>query len=157
MPLGHIEMIEPPNKTLQDRTDEILSKEASADNIAEVKEEPVTAELLDVTGTPTSGEPLDATRNLIVALPPDMELNLDIGTPTSPTEPNPKVTPCCIKLTRCDTSTITSTIEKTESHVEVNVVVKNPSYELRPKTSTSSNKATSTMRSRRPQPKIFPM
>ena len=150
VPLGHIEMIEPPNKTLQDRTDEILSKEASADNIAEIKEEPVTAELPDVTGTSTSGEPLDATRNLIVALPPDMELNLDIGTPTSPTEPNLKVTPCCVKLTRCDTSTITSTIERTESHVEVNVVVKNPSYELRPKTSTSSNKATFTMRSRRP-------
>ena len=150
VPLGHIEMIEPPNKTLQDRTDEILSKEASADNIAEIKEEPVIAELPDVTGTSTSGEPLDATRNLIVALPPDMELNLDIGTLTSPTEPNPKVTPCCVKLTRCDTSTITSTIERTESHVEVNVVVKNPSYELRPKTSTSSNKATSTIRLRCP-------
>ena len=150
VPLGHIEMIKPPNKTLQDRTDEILSKEASTDNIAEVKEEPVTAELPDVTGTPSSGEPLDATRNLIVALPPDMELNLDIGTPTSSTEPNPKVTPCCVKLTRCDTYTIMSTIERTESHVEVSVVVKNPSYELRPKTSTSSNKATSTMRSRCP-------
>ena len=150
VPLGHIEMIEPTNKTLQDRTDEILSKEASADNIAEIKEEPVIAELPDVTGTSTIGEPLDATRNLIVALPPDMELNLDIDTPTSPTEPNPKVTPCCVKLTRCDTSTITSTIERTESHVEVNVVVKNPSYELRPKTSTSSNKATSTMRLRHP-------
>ena len=77
VPLGHIEMVEPPNKALQDRTDEILSKEASVDNIAEVKEEPVTAELMDVTSTPSSGEPPDATRNLIVALPPDMELNLD--------------------------------------------------------------------------------
>ena len=45
---------------------------------------------------------------------------------------------------------MTPTTEMTESHVEVNVVVNNPSYELRPKTSTSSNKATSTMRSRRP-------
>ena len=79
-----------------------------------------------------------------------MELNLDIDTPTSSTAPNPKVTPCCVKLTRCDISTTTSTVERTESHVEVNVVVKNPSYELRPKTITSGNKATSTMRSRRP-------
>ena len=109
--------------------------------------EPVTTQLPDVTGTSTGGEPLDATRNLLVALPPDMELNLDIGTPTFPTEPNPKVTPCCVKLTRCDT--IIPTTERTESHVEVNVIVNNPSYELRPKTSTSSNKATSTMRSRR--------
>ena len=150
VPLGHIEMVEPPNKTLQDRMDEILSKEASVDNIAEVKEEPVTAELMDVTSTPSNGEPPDATRNLIVALPPDMELNLDIDTPTPSTAPNPKVTPCCVKLTRCDISTTTPTIERTESHIEVNVVVKNPSYDLRPKTITSGNKATSTMRSRRP-------
>ena len=149
VPLGHIEMVEPPNKTLQDRTDEILSKEASVDNTAEVKEEPVTAELMDVTSTPSSGEPPDATRNLIVALPPDMELNLDIDTPTPSTAPNPKVTHCCVKLTRCDISTTTPTIERTESHIEVNVVVKNPSYDLRPKTITSGNKATSTMRSRR--------
>ena len=143
-------MVEPPNKTLQDRTDEILSNEASVDNIAEVKEEPVTAELMDVTSTPSGGEPPDATRNLIVALPPDMELNLDVDTPTPSVAPNPKVTPCCVKLTRCDISTTTPTIERTESHVEVNVVVKNPSYELRPKTITSGNKATSTVRSRRP-------
>ena len=137
VPLGHIEMVEPPNKTLQDRTDEILSKEASVDNIAEVKEEHVTAELMDVTVTPSSGEPPDATRNLIVALPPDMELNLDIDTPTPSTAPNPKVTPCCVKLTRCDISTTTPTKERIESHIEVNVVVKNPSYDLRPKTITS--------------------
>ena len=149
VPLGHIEMVEPPNKTLQDRTDEILSKEASVENIAEVKEEPVTAELMDVTSTPSGGEPPDATRNLIVALPPDMELNLDVDTPTPSVSPNPKVTPCSVKLTRCDTSTTTPTTERTESHVEVNVVVKNPSYELRPKTITSGNKATSTVRSRR--------
>ena len=147
VPLGHIEMVELPNKALQDRTDEILSKEASVDNIAEVKEEPVTAELMDVTSTPSSGEPPDATRNLIVALPPDMELNLDIETPTCSTVPNPKVTPCCVKLTRCDTSTTTPTIEP---HIEVNVLVNNPSYDLRPKTITSGNKATSTMRSRCP-------
>ena len=152
VPLGHIEIVEPQNKTLQDRTDEILSKEASVDNIAEVKEEHETAELMDATVTPSGGEPPDATSNLIVALPPDMELNLDIDTPplsTPLTEPNPKVTPCCVKLTRCDISSTTPTIERTESHIEVNVVVKNPSYNLRPKTITSGNKATSTMRSRR--------
>ena len=104
-------MVEPPNKTLQDRTDEILSKETSVDNIAEVKEEPVTAELMDVTNTPSGGEPPDATRNLIVALPPDMELNLDVDTPTPSVSPNPKVTPCCVKLTRCDTSTTPPTTE----------------------------------------------
>ena len=150
VPLGHIEMVEPPNKTLQDRTDEILSKEASVDNIAEVKEEPVTAELTDVTSTPSSGESPDATRNLIVALPPDMQLNLDTDTQTPPTAPNLKVIPCCVKLTRCDISTTTPTIERTESHIEVNVVVKNPSYDLRPKTITGRNKTTSTMRSRYP-------
>ena len=81
VPLGHIEMVEPPDKTLQDKTDEILSKEASIDNITEVKEEPLnnitqlSAKLMDVTSTPSSGGPLDATRNLIVALPPDMQLN----------------------------------------------------------------------------------
>ena len=87
VPLGHIEMMEPPNKTLQDRTDEILSKEASANNVGEIKVEPGTTQLPDVTGTLTSGEPLDVTRNLLVALPLDMELNLDIGTATFPTEP----------------------------------------------------------------------
>ena len=147
VPLSHIEVVEPPNKALQDRTDKILSKEASVDNIAEVKEEPVTAELMDVTITPSSGEPQDATRNLIVALPPDMELNLDTETATPSTVPNPKVTPCCVKLTRCDTPTTTPTIEP---HIEVNVLVNNPSNDLRPKTITSGNKATSTMRSRHP-------
>ena len=38
-PLGHIEMIEPPNKMLQDRTNEILSKEASVDNMVGGKSE----------------------------------------------------------------------------------------------------------------------
>ena len=148
VPLGHIEMVEPPNKTLQDKTDEILSKEASIDNIAEVKEEPVSANLTDVTSTPSSGELLDATRNLLVALPPDMQLNLDTDTQTPPKVPNPKITPCSVKLTRCDISTTTPTLDRTESHIEVNVVVKNPSYDLRPKTVIGRNKATSTMRSR---------
>ena len=78
-----------------------------------------------------------------------MELNLDVDTPIPSVSPNPKVTPCCVKLTRCDTSTPPPTTELPESHIEVNVVVKNPSYELRPKTITSRNKATSTVRSRR--------
>ena len=150
-PLGHIEMVEPPNKMLQHRTDEILSKEASVDNMVEVKVEHETAELMDATITPSGGEPSDATRNLIVALPPDMELNLNTDTPPISTRsmaPNPKVTPCCVKLTRCDISSPTPTIEKTVSHIEVNVVVKNPDYDLRSKIITSGNKATSTMRSR---------
>ena len=147
VPLGQIEMVEPPNKMLQDRTDEILSKEASVDNIAEVKEEQVPG-LMEVTSTLSSGELPDATRNQIVALPPDMELNLDIETPAPSAVPNLKVTPCCVKLTRCDISTTTPSIESTDSHIEVNVVVKNPSYDLRTKTTTRGNKATSTMRSR---------
>ena len=143
VPLGHIEMAEPTNKALQDRTNEFLSKESSVGNIVDVKDEPVPAELMDVTSTPSSGEPPDATRNLIVALPPDMELNLDIVTPTPSSAPTPKVTPCCVKLTRCDTST-----PIIEPHIEVNVIVNNPSYDLRPKIITSGNKATSTTRSR---------
>ena len=145
VPLGHIEMVEPPNKALQDRTDEILSKESSVGNAADVKDELVPAELMDVTSTPSSGEPPDATRNLIVALPPDMEFNLDIETPTPSSAPTPKVTSCCVKLTRCDTTT-----PIIEPHIEVNVIVNNPSYDLRPKNITSGNKATSTTISRRP-------
>ena len=105
---------------------------------------------MDVTSTPSSDELPDATRNLIVALPPDMELNLDIDTPATAAVPNLKVTPCCVKLTRCDISTTTPSIESIGSHIEVNIVVKNPSYDLRPKTTTRGNKATSTTRSRHP-------
>ena len=35
VPLGHIAMVEPLEKPLQDTTDEVLSKEASADNIGD--------------------------------------------------------------------------------------------------------------------------
>ena len=129
---------------MQDRTEEILSKESSVDNTADVKEEPVPDELMDATSAPNSGELPDATRNLIVALPPDMELNLDIETPIPTTVPNLNVTPCCVKLTRCDTTTSTM-----EPHIEVNVLVNDPSYDLRSKIITSGNKATSTTRSRR--------
>ena len=76
-------MVEPPDKPLQDTTTETLSKEASADNIPEVKDEPVDTnvqtitELQEVTYQPQSVELPDATTNLIVALPPDMQLNFD--------------------------------------------------------------------------------
>ena len=154
IPLGHMEVVEPPDKILQDKTDEILSKEASVNNIADMKEEPVdnitqlSAELSDVTSPPPSGELPDATRNLIVALPPDMQLNLDTDIQTPPTVPKPNTTPCSVKLIRCDTPTTTPTSQRTGSHIEVNVIVKNPSYDLRPKNSISGNKATSTTRSR---------
>ena len=67
VPLGHIEMLKPPDKPLQDKTDETLSKEASVDNIADVKEETVdnttqlSAELSEVTSQPPAGELPDAT------------------------------------------------------------------------------------------------
>ena len=143
-PLGHIELEEPPNKALEDRTEEILSKESSVGNTADVKEEPVPDELTDATSALNRGELPDATRNLIVALPPNMELNLDIETPIPTTTPKPNVRPCCVNLTRCDATT-----SKTVSHIEVNVLVNDPSYDLRSKITASGNKATSTMRSRR--------
>ena len=149
IPIGHMEVAEPPDKTLQDKTDEILSKEASVNNIADMKEEPVgnitqlSAELSDVTSPLPSGELPDATRNLIVALPPDMQLNLDTDIQTPTTMPEPNTTPCSVKLIRCDAPTTTPT-----SHIEVNVIVKNRSYDLRPKNIISGNKATSTTRSR---------
>ena len=71
VPVGHIEMIEPPDKPLQDTTEETLSKEVSASNIPEIKEEPVdpnvqvATELPDVTQS-VSEDLLDATRNLLV-------------------------------------------------------------------------------------------
>ena len=139
VPLGHIEMVEPPDKPLQDKTDETLSKESIVDNIANVKEETVdnitqlSVELSDVTSHPPSGEPLDTTSNLIVALPPEMQLNLDTDIQTPPTVPKWNITPCSVKLTRCDTPTTTPTPERSWSHIEVNMVVKNPSYDLRPK------------------------
>ena len=83
VPVGHIEMVEPPDKPLQDTTVETLSKEASADNIPEVKDEPMdtnvqtVTELPDVTTQTQNVELPDTTTNLIVALPPDMQLNLD--------------------------------------------------------------------------------
>ena len=82
MPVGHIEMIEPPDKPLQYTTEETLSREASASNISEIEEEPVDPNVHVVTGLPDvtqrPNEDLpDATTNLLVALPPDMQLTLD--------------------------------------------------------------------------------
>ena len=107
VPVGHIEMIEPPDKPLQDATEETLSREASASNKSEIKEEPVdpnvhvTAELLDVTQNPSADLP-DATRNLIVALPPDMQLSLDSEPPTEHAIQEAVTRPCSVKLSRCD-------------------------------------------------------
>ena len=104
VPEGHIEMIEPPDKLLQDTTTETLSKEASTGSIPEIKEEPVDTnvqvltELQDVTAqTPNEHLP-DATTNSIVALPPDMQLSLD-NEPLHQTTIQEVVTrPCSVKL-----------------------------------------------------------
>ena len=86
VPVGHIEMIEPPDKPLQNTTEETLSKEVNASNIPEIKEEPVdpnvqvVTKLQDVTQSASEDLP-DATTNLIVALPPDMQLTLDNDPP----------------------------------------------------------------------------
>ena len=107
VPVGHIEMVEPPDKPLQDAMEETLGKEASANNKSEIKDEPIdpnvdeTIELMDVTQNP-SVDLLDATRNLIVALPPDMQLNLD-SEPTTQHAIQESVTrPCSVQLSRCD-------------------------------------------------------
>ena len=106
--VGHIEMIEPPEKPLQETTTEVdlLSKESSVDNIPEVKVEPPetvtqkTHNLPDVTSQPQDVELPDTTTNLIVALPPDMQLNLDYV--PQPWTSVPQTTPCSVKLYRCD-------------------------------------------------------
>ena len=147
VPGGHIEMIEPPEKLLQDTTTEVLNKEASVDNILEVKVEPTEAgthELPDVTSHPQDVELSDATTKLIVALPPDMQLDLDY-VPQSWTSV-PETTPCSVKLYRCD---IVPTEPKPSTPIEVNIVVKHPNYDLRTKDHDICNTATSTCRSQR--------
>ena len=107
VPVGHIEMIEPPDKPLQDTTEETLSKEASASNIPEIKEEPidpnvqVTTKIPDVTKGPSEDLP-DAITNLIVALPPDMQLTLDNDSPAQQAVQEIVTRPCSVKLSRCD-------------------------------------------------------
>ena len=136
-------MIEPPDKPLQDTTEETLSREASASNKSEIKEEPVdpnaheAAELLDV----TQNLP-DATRNLIVTLPPDMQLSLDSEPATEHAIQEAAIIPCSVKLTRCD---IVVSRPNPPTPIEVNVVVNRG---LRTKESPKRNKATLTTRSR---------
>ena len=102
VPVGYIEMIEPPDKPLQDTTEETLSKEASASNIPEIKEEhidpnvQVATELPDVTQGPSEDLP-DATTNLIVTLPPDMQLTLDNDPPAQQAVQEIVTRPCSVK------------------------------------------------------------
>ena len=98
-------------------------------------------ELTDVTSQPQDVEFPIAATNLIVALPPDIQLNLDY-------EPQARTlalqtTPCSMKLYRCD-------IEPTESRpsvpIDVNVVVKHPNCDLRTRNCNKCNTTTSTCR-----------
>ena len=151
VPVGHIEMIEPPDKPLQDTTVETLSKEASASNIPEIKEEPVDpsvqviTKLQDVTQAPSEDLP-DATANLIVALPPDMQLSLESDPPNQQAVQEIVTRPCSVKLSRCD---IVVSKPMPPTPIEVNVVVNRTTYDLRAKDIPKGNKATSTTRSRR--------
>ena len=151
MPVGHIKMIEPLDKPLQDTTEETLSKEVSASNIPEIKEEPIdpsvqeATKLQDVTQGP-SEDLLDATRNLIVALPPDMQLSLDNDPPDQQAVQEIVTRPCSVKLSRCDI-VVSRPIPATP--IEVNVVVNHTTYDLRTKDTPKGNKATSTTRSHR--------
>ena len=142
-------MIEPPDKPLQDTTEETLSKEASASNIPEIKEEPmdpnvqVTTELPDVMQGPSDDLP-EATTNLIVALPPDMQLTFDNDPPAQQAVQEIVTRPCSVKLSRCD---IVVSRPTPPTPIEVNVVVNRTSYDLRTKDTPKGNKATSTTRS----------
>ena len=142
-------MIEPPDKPLQDTTEETVSKEASASNIPEIKEEPrdpnvqVTTELLDVTQGPSEDLP-EATTNLIVALPPDMQLTLDNDPPAQEAVQEIVTRPCSAKISRCD---IVVSRPTPPTPIEVNVVVNHSSCALRTKDTPKGNKATSTTRS----------
>ena len=149
--VGNIEMIELPDKPLQDTTEETLSREASASNISEIKEEPVdpnvhvATELPDLMQSPSEDLP-DATTNLIVALPPDMQLTLDNDPPTQQAVQEIVTRPCSVKLSRCD---IVVSGPTPPTPIEVNVVVNCTSYDLRTKDTPKRNKATSKTRSRR--------
>ena len=151
VPLGHIAMVEPSEKPLQDTTDEVLSKEASVDNIGEVKDEPreivpqTQVELPDVTPPAIDSELPDATLNLIVTLPPDMQLNLE-DVPQIPTNMEVQVKPCSVKLHRCD---IEPAKNLPRVPIEVNVVVQEHAYDLRKREQDIHNPATSTCRAKR--------
>ena len=144
-------MIEPPDKPLQDTTEETLSKEVSASNIPEIKEEPVDPNVQVATELPdvmqSASEDLsDATTNLIVALPPDMQLTLDNDPPAQQAVQEIVTRPCSVKLSRCD---IVVSRPTPPTSIEVNVVVNCTSYDLRTKDTPKGNKATSTTRSHR--------
>ena len=151
VPLGHIAMVEPTEKPLQDTTDKVLSKDASADNIGEVKDEPqenmpqTQVELPDLTPPAIDPELPDATWNLIVALPPDMQLNLE-DVPQIPTNMEAQVKPCSVKLHRCD---IEPAKHLPRVPIEVNVVVQGRAYDLRKCEQDIQNPATSTCRAKR--------
>ena len=143
-------MVEPSEKPLQDTTDEVLSKEASVDNIGEVKDEPreivpqTQVELPDVTPPVIDSELPDATRNLIVALPPDMQLNLEDVLQIL-TNMEVQVKPCSVKLHRCD---IEPAKNLPRVPIEVNVVVQERAYDLRKREQDIHNPATSTCRAK---------
>ena len=147
VPVGHIAMVEPPEKPLQDTTDEVLSREASVDNIGDVKDEPqeTPTDLPDVTTTAADAELPDATRNLIVELPPDMQLNLE-DVPQIPTGTEVQVKHCSIKLRRCDIAPVKP---MPGVPLEVNVVVQDCAYDLRKREQNTNNPATSTSRAKR--------
>ena len=100
-------------------------------------------ELQDVTQGPNEDLP-DATTNLIVALPPDMQLSLYNDPPDQQAVQEIVTRPCSVKLSRCDI-VVSRPIPSTP--IEVNVVVKCTSYDLRTKDTPKGNKATSTTRS----------
>ena len=137
VPVGHIEMIELPDKPLQDTTEETLIREASASNMSEIKEEPVdpsghiATELPDITQNPSEDLP-DATRNLIIALLPDKQLTLDSEPPTQHAIQEAVTGSCSVKLSRCD---IVVSRPPPSTPIEVNVVVNCTSYDLRTKES----------------------
>ena len=159
VPVGHIEMVEPPDKPLQDTTIKTLSKEVSAGNNPEIKEEPVdtnvqvSTKLQDVTAQTPSEDLPDATTNLIVALPPDMQLSLD-NEPLHQTTIQEVVTrPCSVKLSRCDI-VVPKSLPPTS--IEVNVVVKHPNYNLRAK-DISTTRLLLQLGHITPSVKMFPM
>ena len=151
VPVGHIAMVSPPEKPLQDTTDEVLSKEANADNSMEVKDEPqenlsqTQTELPDVTPPVENPKLRDATQNLIVELPPEMQLNLE-DVPQIPNNMEAQTKPCSIKLHRCD---IEPSKPLPRVPLEVNVVVQECAYDLRKREQTPKNPATSTSRAKR--------
>ena len=151
VPLGHIAMVEPTDKPLQDTTEEVLSKEANVKNTIEVKDEPqenmqqTQIELLDVTPPVAHSELPDATRNLIVSLPSDMQLNLE-DVPQISMSTKLLVKPCSVNLHRCDIEPV-QLLPRVP--VEANVVVQESAYDLGKREQDIQHLATSTCRAKR--------